>query len=309
MPDEDLTEFSLAWKEFEQQLAQFLARLADPAAHGSIRINAPAPVGEVRRVTIIGTYREGNSGVIVTPRGSRLGHREFYELTLDRTRIAEVAGTISAMFRDQWQIAHPSLLCFEADSTVGAMADALGIGAVNHVPNELTERQPEGDAHAGVFTRGDKTNSAGNDDHPVFDPRHAVWPDSATELRSAVEEVLTLKYGYVDPDEDGDYVVNRLSILGTRFYVTVFEDRPVIKLWKTIVREVHSKRAAVIEANYLNRIHPFTRWVLWGNDLHQEMYLATAPFVPFRFDELLHLFTEQYEDNKSALQLRLGRDT
>jgi len=69
---------------------------------------------------------------------------------------------------------------------------------------------------------------------------------------------------------------------------------------------VKSRQSAVIEANYLNRTHPLTKWILLGHSLVQEKFISSVPFVPDRLIEELNDFDEQYDDNRSQLLLRLG---
>ena len=100
--------------------------------------------------------------------------------------------------------------------------------------------------------------------------------------------------------------VDGAIICGTRLYLSVLADRPLIRLWRVVVSDVKQRQSAVIEASYLNRTHPLTEWILLGHSPVREKFISAAPFVPDRLIEELNDFDEQYDDNRSQLLFRLG---
>lgn len=236
---------------------------------------------------------DGAAGVVVSLGGldttfTRVGLRSTAHETHPTAR------RVTTFLKDEWQVPLPELLVAAADRGAGLHLERLGIGSPSQVPNEAVE-------HARLAPRRlPRKGVRGPDKRGEFTT--VALPDPPGALRQAVEEVLERRYGVAEADDDGDYPA---GALGTRFYVSILEDRPVIRIWKTVVRGVRSRRSAVIEANYLNRTHPLTRWVLWSGDLVQEVYLPAAPFVPSQFDEMLERFTEQYGETVSALTMRL----
>lgn len=159
-----------------------------------------------------------------------------------------------------------------------------------------------------IAGREDPEIDTGSDHEREASGREISWPQSAEETQAAIERVLTLKYGTVVMDSDGDYAISTGAGGGIRFFVTVADGGASIAFHRTVVGRVNSQQSAVIEASYLNRDNRDVRWVLRGRALSQEMHFSTAPFVPARFGEMLDLFGKRYRGSVSVLRMRLGTD-
>ena len=305
------TEFTTDWTAFEKRLARLLASFAAPTLHDTIRLRYPSPGGALCEVTIEGGFTEncveGEFSTIVRMLlpGQEIRTYSFAEDAPEAPEALDNAAREVCLFlRESALIAHPSLLTAEADS--GRPLPELELPDAAGIVREVDDRL--GRPARRLANRGDDgpTPLIRSDHGSTDDLPEGALALGVKELREAVEVVLESKYGTVDLDSDGDYRIHHPFIGGTRFYVSVPDEQPVIRIWKTVVYGVNSRRAATIEANYLNRVHPFTKWVLWGHNLSQEVYIPCAPFVPHLLEEMLDRFGEQYAENVSALQLRLG---
>lgn len=296
-----VTDFTSDWIAFEQRLSRFLGDLAKPTLQNVVRLHYPTADDSIQQVTLRGMVAEkdcvnhAGDGVQVELRGEAA---HFYGLRDEAEEIPDAAHDVCKFLRESAQVAHPGLLATNADTPLEFLL-RLELPDVSAIVRELAEpRRTRRGQSPGISEL-----SHGMSEKPFPE---VVFPESAEELREAVESVLMAKYSSVDIDTDGDYRIDHPFIGGTRFYVTLLDDRPLIRIWKTIISGVNSRRSATIEANYLNRVHPLTKWVLWGHDLVQEVYVPGGPFTPHIFEEMLECFTEQHIGNLSALQLRLG---
>lgn len=278
-PTDDLTEFTLEWGDFEDRLAECLQLLIAPSIHGAVTLHGPSAEGTIPLIDLEGRFGVGDSrtevGIDVRVRGQR---SVFFPFDLgDRPPWVLVVEHVRDELRDRRGIAHPALLTATANGYAAPALELLGLPTPDVVLHE-----------------------------PGLGSDLGTPPDATAEpLRTAVERVLARRFGTVAADADGDY---RVEVAEIGIYVSVREDEPMIRLWRPAVWNVCSRTAAVIEANYLNRSHPLTRWVLWGRQLTQEIPLPAMPFSPGLLLDQLDRFAAHYNANASALQLRLGRE-
>ena len=314
-----ITEFTNDWAQFEGRLADFLGRLAEPALKDTVRLGYPTVDKALGEIVLEGTLGGETSDIGLEPRGPAclIGVNVtlpdmsplFYSIADDPEQMSEAAGVVCVFLRDQALVAHPSLLTAEADRIAQTVLDLLGLPSPEGVPCEADEPK-EPNPRRRLVRRGNRPHDTASLGDPVsVKPWPELsWPESVDEVHEAVEQVLVLKYGTAPLDTDDDFVVDSSADGGTRFYLTVINDQPMIAFRKAAVICVKSRQSAVIEANYLNRGAADIRWVLRGYTLYQELSFPTNPFVPIRFAEMLDQFGQQYRDNASALQMRLGGD-
>ena len=295
-----VTEFSDAWTNFENRLSEFLAILAEPTINGLAQLHAPSPAGDPRIISLEARmFAEIGVDIRVMRQRS-----QFYPLTEGADAMPDAAREICRVFRDEWEIAHPSMLTAEGDGFVRDIAARLGLNEPAQVPDEAVEHEKLRRPARQIARRGDADVSHLTNQGDGFPD--VIFPLSSDHLRSLIETTLDKHLHRHSRDEDGDYLVDGAIIGGTRLYLSVLADRPLIRLWKVVVSDVKSRQSAVIEANYLNRTHPLTKWILLGHSLVQEKFISSVPFVPDRLIEELNDFDEQYDDNRSQLLLRLG---
>lgn len=308
------TEFTIDWASFETRLAELFGELAQPGAIGAVRLRYPTGDGALGEVALesttaetldFGPALESNSqlqGVNVVLPGQTT---KFYQPDDDSGFMPEPARDVCEYLRSEALVAHPSLLTAEGDGVGDDLLNRLGLPGPGGV---LREARPPKQANGRrkIARRGGSESAAEQDGPSADAPLGISWPRSVDEIREVVEEALTRRFGSATMDDDGDYIVDTSDEGGTRFYVTVINDQPLLAFRKMVVLYVNSRRSAVIEANYLNRDHLEIRWVLRGYTLNQEYCFSTAPFVPSRFIEMVEQFSAQYPDSVSALRLRLG---
>jgi len=312
-----VTEFTNDWVQFEARLAGFLQRLAQPTPNDTVRLRYPTADGALGEIILEGTFGGETSDIGLEPRGRACltgvsvtlpaMSAQFYPIASDPEQAPEAASVVCTFLREEAMVARPSLLAADADRIGGNMLELLELPSLDGIPRE--DGEPSQNPRR-VERRGDRQlakalldDSTSGQSWPALS-----WPASVDEVHEAVEQVLVLKYGTADLDIDDDFVIDSAPEGGTRFYLTVINDRPMIAFRKAVVIHVNSRQSAVIEANYLNREVADVRWVLRGYTLYQELSFPTAPFVPIRFVEMLDQFGQQYRDNVSALRMRLGGD-
>lgn len=297
IPPAPTTEFTDGWRDFERRLSVLLADLALPTLNDTVSLRFPKPDDGLGEIALEGSVDDNATAFVPGVRVTLPGHdARFYRLRDNETNanekaevIPDAARAVCAYLRDSALVAHPSLLSVQAERTRD-VGERLGVPDAGEVVREVQALV--------LDLRGDA--------RPGPDRPEALFPESPEQLRAAIETALRAKYGSLDLDDDGDYRIDHPAIHGSCYYVTLMVDRPLVRIWKTIVSGVSSRPAATIEANFLNRAHPLTKWVLWGHDLVQEVYVSGAPFAPHMFEEMLDRFDEQYGGNVSALRLRLG---
>jgi hypothetical protein len=266
--------FSVAWIAFEDRLVRFLTLLENPEIDGRVSIDVPFTdellphTSRVRRDAV--AIARLADGFTIRIDGERARFHRFEDAPRS---FPVIARELCARLRTEWHIAHPSLLTVRAEPDVAAAAAVLGLAESDRVVREATNA-------------------------PL-----ALRVDGHVDARDVVGQTLTIRFGEVSIDDDEDL---RVEVDGVGFYVSLPEGQPLLRMWTPVVRNVGSRRAATIEANYLNRLHPLTKWVLWGRALTQEIHMPLRPFIPCLFNELLDRFAEQYIANVSSLQLRLG---
>ncbi|CAN5218242.1 hypothetical protein BH09ACT6_BH09ACT6_15450 [soil metagenome] len=298
-----LSEFSGAWADFERRLSEFLPALASPTLNGLVKLRAPAIADHPHSITIETRIIGAVIGVDIRIDEQRT---TFYPLAAGAESMPEAAHDICRAFRGDWEIAHPSLLTAHGDGIGSDIFERLGVSAPEQVLDEAAEHQKLRGAARRIARRG--VQEAGGCDIGAEELPTVIFPQSPEHLRSAIEGTLDSHFLRRELDIDGDYIVDAEVIGAARVYVTLLTDRPLIRVWKVIVGDVNSRASAVIEANYLNRTYPLTKWILLGHSLVQELFVSATPFVPKRFIEALHDFDTQYDDNFSQLRLRLGGD-
>lgn len=301
--------FTRAWADFDRRLAVLLGELALPTLHDQVRLYPPAALVGGDEIVLAGLFIGPSMGVVVSMGGWRTVFHEYRKSDAGGDRVGlgamDAAREISQYIQQNWGLPHPELIAGVAEGWAELRLREMGIRSPGHVLREddghqMPPRRPRatGGEDAGrTAAAGGALRQLGSE---------LVFATSVDQLREAVESVLDRKYGEVRKDADGDYRVDSRAVVGTDFFLTVMDDRPLIRLWKVTVEDVRSRRAAIIEANYLNRAYPLTRWVLWGHDLVQEIYVAAAPFSPSRLEEMLDTFVHHHNTNDSALRLRLG---
>jgi hypothetical protein len=299
------TEFTDAWEDFERKLAEALAQLYNLTAGVSFTLFAGG--GRDRDLSITFETRLFD-GIGLDSRFP--GIPTIHDaLSTDPASAAEPARRACGVLRDEWSIPHPSLLTMDVGSE--SVREVLGLGSPSAVVDELDAQRQHRASARRVARRGGAAADALQDFLEADDEGFpsAIFPLSTQHLRELVEAALTESVLDYRVDDDGDFVVRMLPILGARIYVTVLEDRPLLRIWRPVVREVNSRRSAVIEANYLNRTYPLTKWTLSGQILTQELFVPATPFVAERFIESIRLFDEHHDETISALKLRLGADS
>lgn len=280
------------WDVFESALTELMCDLVKPTLHDTVRFVHPDAASH-QQIVLASATGAGPAALILSLGGNETDLIAVNLHDESPQTFRPSAERLARHLREEWHIPHPELVVVTADRLAGLRLERLGIGSPSQIVHEAA-----GQARAlrRVARRG---LGALPDEQP------SAQSHTPEMLRAAVEEVIVGRYGSAEADEDGDYRVDRF---GAGFYVSILEDRQVLRLWKTVVRGVASRRAATIEANYLNRSHPLTRWTLWGHDLVQEVYLPAHPFIPSHLDEMLERFAEQYTDTVSALRLRLNAE-
>lgn len=312
--DAGATEFTIDWANFEARLAHVLGELAQPGINGTVRLRYPTGDGTLGEVTLESTTAETSDlspalESISQMRGVNVllpGHTtKFHKPDEDSKLMPEAAHDVCEYLRSEALVAHPTLLTAEADGIGHDLLNKLGLPGPGGVLREARPPKQQ-NARRQIARRGVAESTAQPDGTPAGVSPGISWPRSVDEIRDVVEKALTQRFGSATMDDDGDYVIDTSEEGGTRFYVTVINDQPVLAFRKMVVLYVNSRRAAVIEANYLNRECLEIRWVLRGYTLNQEYCFSTAPFVPSRFIEMVEQFSAQYRDSVSALRLRLG---
>ena len=276
------------WDVFESALTELMCDLVKPTLHDTVRFVHPDAASH-QQIVLASATGAGPAALILSLGGCETDLIAVNLHDESPQTFRPSAERLARHLREEWHIPHPELVVVTADRLAGLRLERLGIGSPSQVVHEAAWQ-------ARALRRVARRVPGALPDEQSHTPEM---------LRAAVEEVIVGKFGSAEADEDGDYRVDRF---GAGFYVSILEDRPVVRLWKTVVRGVASRRAATIEANYLNRSHPLTRWVLWGQDLVQEVYLPAHPFIPSHLDEMLERFAEQYTDTVSSLRLRLNAE-
>jgi hypothetical protein len=313
-----VTEFTNDWAQFEARLAGFLERLAQPTLNDTVRLRYPTADDALGEIILEGTFGGETSDIGLEPRGRAylIGvsvtlpamAAQFYPIAGDSGHAPKAASVVCTVLREESLVAHPSLLAAEADRIGWDLLDLLGLPSPDGIPREDGEL-PQNPGR--IERHGDRQPAKAV--HDVSTARQSwpglSWPASVDEVNEAIEQVLVMKYGTMTRDSDDDFVIDSTHEGGTRFYLTVINDRPITAFRKAVVLHVNCRQSAVVEANYLNREVADIRWVLRGYTLYQELSFPTAPFVPMRFVEMLDQFGQQYRDNVSALRMRLGGDS
>ncbi len=309
------TEFTTDWTRFEVRLAALFGQLALTGVAGKLVLRYETGDGMLGEVSIHGALSEASGdGASSTTELREAGVKvllperpaTFYPLEVGSEAMSEAARDVCDFLRAEALVAHPSLLTAEADGIDAEHVEALGLPGPDGVLREARLPKPRKRRVAAEDDGGVVTDS-GLGGHGAEVWPAITWPRSVDEVRDAVEEMLSIRFGSATMDDDGDYVIET-SGGGSRFYLTVINDEPYLAFRKAVVLYVNSRRSAVIEANYLTREHPEIRWVLRGHTLYQEYSFSTAPFVPVRFVEMLDEFDLHYRANVSALRMRLGGD-
>jgi len=305
-----VTEFTQAWVDFESRLGSFLRMLAAPTIYGVLHLSAPTGGDTPETVTVNGRMAPDIGVTVNAP----MTHGLFFPLVDGVESMADAASMVCAILRDRWDVAHPSLLTAWVEEPAFGLdvAAKLGLGGPELIPDEVQEHERVRRVRRRLDRSAAVARSADGDEFesPLINEieriPEAVFPTSPEHLRALIGTTLHRHLLTYSEDEDGDLVVEAVPIGGTRVFLSILGDKGLIRIWKSVVRQVNSRRAAVVEANYLNRAHPLTKWILVGHTLVQETYVCAAPFVSDRLIDALNDFDEQYDDNLSQLRLRLG---
>jgi len=310
------TEFTSDWAQFEVRLAGVLGKLAQSTQKAMLRLRYPTVHNSLGEVTLEGTSDGTASDIGLEGRGtaSLIGVSvvlrgvgpHFYPLPAELEEIPEAANKVCDFLREDALVAHPSLLTADGDYVSTDLLDMLGLTSPAGVVREARESKQRTPRRLAKWDDPDLDVFTNRDEIAGKHWPELSWPRSVDEVHEAIDKILMLKYGSVELDTDDDFIIDTSAQGGTRFYLTVINDLPMILCRKAAVLHVNSRGAAVIEANYLNREVMDIRWVLRGYTLYQELGFPTAPFVPNRFVEMLDRFGLHYRDTVSALRLRLG---
>ncbi|WP_430331716.1 T3SS (YopN, CesT) and YbjN peptide-binding chaperone 1 [Rhodococcus sp. ACT016] len=172
------------------------------------------------------------------------------EPTLVVEKAARWADLLAAMtvsvFRDTWDVPHPSFLALH---------------------------------HLGADGAPDPTQPGGVAPRPVALDRHvAIRPRDTEHLREVIASTLADMSGQVpERDSDGDIVLRFGSALAL---VIANESTPEVQLWAPLVRDISGRTRASELISDLNRRWPYLRFALYEDRLRVMIDMLADPFVP-----------------------------
>jgi len=157
-----------------------------------------------------------------------------------------LAAMMVSVFRDTWNVPHPSFLALQHLGDDGAPDPA----------------QPADDAPA-----------------PIALDRHvAIRPRDTEHLREVIAMTLADMYGQIpERDSDGDIVLRFGSALAL---VIANESTPEVQLWAPLVRDISGRTRASELITDLNRRWPYLRFALYEDRLRVMIDMLADPFVP-----------------------------
>lgn len=307
-----IAEIDDAWKQFQDNLAAYLATMTDPEEddHLLIELADPNPEGDgpcppyaqfagfgdgrMIRAEISGNANllpqyqldhdgcdflvgAGWAGNVID---GDIGERNW---TMHRSvdGLDDIVDHVIRAMRYHFGVAHPHLLTYRAWGPAAEGAAVLGLCASDEVPHAEPAVQ------------------AAPSPMPL-----AVEPADRAELLVLVGRVLREKYeGEPTLDEDDDFVLHHM---GQPLWIHVYGDQPAVQIMARVAHDVHSRRATAVEIGLLNRDNLWTRWTLRDRAVWQTLVLPGSPFVPTHLDAMLDLFLEALSSTRDDLAYRTG---
>lgn len=164
-----------------------------------------------------------------------------------------LAAMIVTVFRDIWDVPHPSFL------------------ALHHLG---TDAEP-------VTTRTAEEPPA----PAPLDRYLAIRPRDTEHLREVIAQTVTDILGHApERDQDGDIVLRFGSALAL---VIANEAAPEIQLWAPLVRDISGRTRAAELVTDLNRRWPYLRFALYEDRLRVMIDMLADPFVPQHLADMI----------------------
>ncbi|NKS42458.1 hypothetical protein A6410_18305 [Prescottella equi] len=165
----------------------------------------------------------------------------------------QLAAMIVAVFRDTWDVPHPSFLTLHH---LGADAEP--------VPGETPDPTPR---------------------PAPLDRYLAIRPRDTDHLREVIARTVADILGH-DPerDQDGDIVLRFGAALAL---VIANEAAPEIQLWAPLVRDISGRTRAAELVTDLNRRWPYLRFALYEDRLRVMIDMLADPFVPQHLADMI----------------------
>jgi hypothetical protein len=136
-----------------------------------------------------------------------------------------------------------------------------------------------------------------------LDAAHAV--ENSWDLMLLVHRTIYAVLGdVVDRDDDGDWPLAGLAHVP--LYVSVPEDRAVLRVWTRVVQEITDHDVALREANILNRDAAGVRFHVSHDALWVRYDLHAAPFVPRHLQVAVALTAQAVVKAAEDFALRTG---
>lgn len=160
----------------------------------------------------------------------------------------QLAAMIIAVFRETWDVPHPSFLALHH---LGADAEPVP------VPGQTPDTTPR---------------------PAPLDRYLAIRPRDTEHLREVIAQTVTDILGHApERDQDGDIVLRFGAALAL---VIANEAAPEIQLWAPLVRDISGRTRAAELVTDLNRRWPYLRFALYEDRLRVMIDMLADPFVP-----------------------------
>ncbi len=158
----------------------------------------------------------------------------------------QLAAMTVSVFRDTWNVPHPSFLSLH---------------------------------HLGADGDVDPAQPGAGAPRPTALDRHvAIRPRDTEHLREVIAMTLADMYGQIpERDSDGDIVLRFGSALAL---VIANESTPEVQLWAPLVRDISGRTRASELITDLNRRWPYLRFGLYEDRLRVMIDMLADPFVP-----------------------------
>ncbi len=165
----------------------------------------------------------------------------------------QLAAMIVAVFRDTWDVPHPSFLTLHH---LGADAEP--------VPGETPDPTPR---------------------PAPLDRYLAIRPRDTDHLREVIARTVADILGHEpERDQDGDIVLRFGAALAL---VIANEAAPEIQLWAPLVRDISGRTRAAELVTDLNRRWPYLRFALYEDRLRVMIDMLADPFVPQHLADMI----------------------
>lgn len=140
---------------------------------------------------------------------------------------------------------------------------------------------------------------------PSADEEAAVFPvDGPDQLQRLVDETLTPGIGHAPVhDDDGDIPIECGDVV---VFVRVLGDKPVIRLFACVARDVVDLGRASFEVGVLNRDRLFFKFLLVGDAIVMQTDIVAWPFAPAQLRDLLEQMCRDVGQIHGDLAARLG---